>query len=127
MDELVSTTAASRALPQSTSMGAPSPAPGLGGQERIDARYARSDEIARAVDMTQQRLTNTKGCVNDAEAMFSRHDNGLMQLDHVVRRLDERGPRQATALAQQPVFGANLGANFKGGASGAAAPAPEPE
>ena len=127
VDELALATAAARALPQSTSVGAPSPAPGLGGQELIDALYARSEEIARAVDTTQQRVTTTEGRVNDAEAMLSRHDNGLMQLAHVVRRLDERGPRQATAQAQQPVFGANLGANFQGGASGAAAPAREPE
>ena len=72
-------------------------------------------------------MTTTERRVSDAEGMLSRHDNGLLQHGHALRRLDQRGPRQAAAPAQQPAFGANHGANFQGGASGAAAPAPEPE
>ena len=134
VDELALANAASRTLPQSASVGAPSPAPGLGDHGRLDTMHARSEEIARAVEVTQQRLTTAEGVmttterrVSDAEGMLSRHDNGLVQLDQVVRCLDQRGPRQATAQAQPPAFGANHGANFQGGASGAAAPAPEPE
>ena len=69
--------------------------------------------------MTQQRLTATEGVmttterrVSDAEGMLSRHDNGLVQLDHAVRRFDQRGPCPAAAHAEQPAFGANHGANF---------------
>ena len=46
VDELAPANAASRALPQSTSVGAPSQAPGLNSHERLDTLHARSEEIA---------------------------------------------------------------------------------
>ena len=57
IDELALANAASRTLPQSASVGAPSPAPGLSDHGRLDTMHARSEEIARAVEVTQQRLT----------------------------------------------------------------------
>ena len=54
--------------------------------------------------------------------MLSGHDNGLVQLDHAVRRLDVT--RQTAT--QQPGFGTKFGVDFQGGSAGAAGTAQAP-
>ena len=83
-------------------------------------------EISWAIEQLQQRASTTEGRVSDAEAMLSRHDNGLVQLDHAVRRIVERGPRHIIAQPQQPGFGASFGADFQSGSGGAAGPVQAP-
>ena len=83
-------------------------------------------EISWAIEQLQQRASTTEGRVSDAEAMLSRHDNGLVQLDHAVRRIVERGPRHIIAQPQQPGFGASFGADFQSGSVGASGPAQTP-
>ena len=99
VDELASATAAAGALPQTSAAGAPPPAPGLGGQHggRIDEMQAKCVEIGRSIEQRQQRASTIEGRVSDTTGMLSRHHTGLVQLNHAVCRIDERGPRQTTA------------------------------